>query len=168
MEPIERLNTLPPDQFEDAVRPLFEMAPPLARALHARRPFVSYSQLIDTAESIAESLPLEQQVAILAAHPRIGADPASLSAASLREQGNELGLHPAEVQRLYSQLSELNERYERTFGFRFVVFVNQRPKTEILNVLNERLQRTRAEELATGLADMFRIARDRLTHADLP
>jgi 2-oxo-4-hydroxy-4-carboxy-5-ureidoimidazoline decarboxylase len=168
VESIGRLNTLPPDAFAAAIRPLFEMAPPLARALGARRPFASYAQLVDTAERLALSMPFEEQVAILSAHPRIGADPATLSPASLREQGTELGIPPADVQRLYGQLSELNARYEQQFGFRFVVFVDGRPKTEILRVLRERLHRGQTEELATGLTDMFRIARDRLKRIDLP
>ena len=32
----------------------------------------------------------------------------------------------------------LNAEYEERFGFRFVVFVNRRPKSEILDVLRER------------------------------
>ena len=37
----------------------------------------------------------------------------------------------------------VNDRYEERFGFRFVVFVDRRPKAEILPVLRERLERTR-------------------------
>lgn len=165
MEPIERVNALPPDRFAGAVSALFEVATPLANVLYARRPFATYAALVDAAEALALAMPLDEQIAVLAAHPRIGADPATLSSASLREQGAELGMAPADVQRLYEQLSELNDRYERKFGFRFVVFVNRRSKQAILALLAERLQRSQAEELATGLAEMFRIARDRLAKA---
>ena len=57
--------------------------------------------------------------------------------------------------------TELNRRYEERFGFRFVVFVNRRPKAEIVLVLRERLERSRDEELNTALAELVAIARDR-------
>ena len=49
----------------------------------------------------------------------------------------------------------------RRFGFRFVVFVNRRPKAEIVPVIRERLEKTRDEELDTGLSELVAIARDR-------
>jgi OHCU decarboxylase len=155
METIAVLNSLSRGEFTAALHPLFEAAAPLAEALYAERPFASYTQLIDRAEALALSMPFAQQVAVLSAHPRIGANSATLSAASLREQGAAAAAD--------SELAELNARYEQKFGFRFVVFVNRRPKSEIVKVLLERLQRSRDEELATGLHDMFNIARDRLT-----
>jgi 2-oxo-4-hydroxy-4-carboxy--5-ureidoimidazoline (OHCU) decarboxylase len=66
------------------------------------------------------------------------------------------------LERTYAELAELNERYEQRFGFRFVVFVNRRPKAEIVQVLKRRLEQPREIELRTGLAEMLAIARDRL------
>jgi 2-oxo-4-hydroxy-4-carboxy-5-ureidoimidazoline decarboxylase len=60
-----------------------------------------------------------------------------------------------------AELAELNRAYEERFGFRFVVFVNGRTRAELLPVLRERLERTRDEELETGLRDLVAIARDR-------
>jgi OHCU decarboxylase len=164
MQPIEVLNASNPEAFADGVNPLFETAPPLARALYAARPFASYAALIDSAESLAGSMPLEDQVAVLSAHPRIGANPATLSTASSREQTNsaEAGMDPDELRTLYTDLADLNDAYEQRFGFRFVVFVNGRSKSEIVGVLRARLERTQNEELETGLRDMFLIARARL------
>ena len=51
--------------------------------------------------------------------------------------------------------------YEEKFGFRFVVFVQGRSKREVLDVLRERLARTREEELDTGCGELVAIARDR-------
>lgn len=99
----------------------------------------------------------EEQAQVLSAHPRIGANPSSLSTLSSREQGRQ-----EEPQWVYDELAKLNDEYERRFGFRFVVFVNKRPRSEILKVLQQRLTNTRDAELATGIRDMFLIARDRL------
>ena len=167
MQPIDELNHLFPEAFAEALRPLFEAATPLADALIAVRPFTSYTTLIDTAESLTQRMPLEDQVAVLSAHPRIGANPATLSAASHREQAHptESGIAPDELAKLYTELADLNDVYEQRFGFRFVVFVNGRSKSEILSVLRQRLERSRDEELQTGLHDMFSIARARLASA---
>jgi len=89
----------------------------------------------------------------LNAHPAIGAR--NLSEHSAAEQSG--GGHPA----VLTELAYLNQVYEEKFGFRFVVFVAGRPKDEILKVLQERLERSREEELETGLHELVAIARDR-------
>jgi 2-oxo-4-hydroxy-4-carboxy--5-ureidoimidazoline (OHCU) decarboxylase len=56
----------------------------------------------------------------------------------------------------------LNRRYEERFGFRFVVFVNGRPKAAIVEVLKERLEGAADAELRLALSEMLAIAGDRL------
>jgi 2-oxo-4-hydroxy-4-carboxy--5-ureidoimidazoline (OHCU) decarboxylase len=102
------------------------------------------------ARDVAAQLSDEEKKEVLDAHPAIGA--AKLSARSAAEQGEEEA--PPE-------LEELNRAYEQKFGFRFVVFVNRRPKTEIVPILRERLQRTREQELSTALDELVSIAQDR-------
>ena len=90
---------------------------------------------------------------MLDAHPAIGAT--ALSARSAAEQGTDEA----------PELAELNREYEERFGFRFVVFVNRRPKSEIVPILRERLQRTREQELTTALDELVSIAEDRWRHS---
>lgn len=101
------------------------------------------------ARAVAAGLPEHEQIELLAAHPAIGAS--GLSPASAAEQGSDAA----------PELAELNRAYEERFGFRFVVFVNRRPKREIVEVLRRRLERTRTQELATGLDELVAIATDR-------
>ena len=105
------------------------------------------------ADEVIAQLDDREKVAALNAHPAIGAR--NLSERSATEQG--AGGHPA----VLTELSYLNQVYEEKFGFRFVVFVDGRPKSEILEVLQQRLERTREEELETGLRELVAIARDR-------
>ncbi len=63
--------------------------------------------------------------------------------------------------RYSAELAELNRLYEERFGFRFVVFVNRRARREIVPILRERLERTREEELETGVDELVQIALDR-------
>src|SRR3954451_15311094 len=165
--PIEELNRQPLDAFTEALRPLFEAAGPLGARVAAGRPFASYTALPGHADAQVDALTPEEQVTVVNAHPRIGESPAGVretSAVSYREQGYEAeaGLAPEEVARVYADLARLNAEYETRFGFRFLVFVNGRPKAAILDVLRERIERSREQELQTALHDILAIARDRL------
>ena len=111
---------------------------------------------LDQAEDVLRGLTEEEQVEALSAHPAIGAR-SGLSARSAEEQGSDA--NPA----ILSELAYLNQVYEEKFGFRFVVFVNRRPKAEILEVLRDRIAHTREEELGTGVRELVAIARDRWT-----
>ena len=155
--PLSNLETLSLDEFTEALKPLFESAPVLARVVYASRPFATYAALIDRAEVLARQMGDADQVAVVNAHPRIGAPVAQLSASSAREQGG------SEDPRVLAELARLNDDYEARFGFRFVVFVNRRPRSAIVEILRDRLHNTRADELRTALGEMFAIARDRLT-----
>ena len=101
------------------------------------------------AREIAATLSDEEKREVLDAHPAIGAR--KLSARSAAEQGTDEA----------PELEELNSAYEEKFGFRFVVFVNRRSKSELVPVLRERLARSREEELATALDQLVAIAEDR-------
>jgi 2-oxo-4-hydroxy-4-carboxy--5-ureidoimidazoline (OHCU) decarboxylase len=108
---------------------------------------------LGSAEDVIAQLTEAEKREALNAHPAIGAH--KLSKHSAAEQG--AGGHPA----VLTELAYLNQVYEEKFGFRFVVFVSGRPKSEILKVLQQRLERTRDEELDTGLRELVAIARDR-------
>ena len=101
---------------------------------------------LGVAPQVVRELPQEDRAAALAAHPRIG-----------ERSAEQHGDDPA----VLAELAELNAAYEAKFGFRFVVFVNGRSRAEIVPVLRERLERTREEELDTGLDDLVTIAVDR-------
>jgi 2-oxo-4-hydroxy-4-carboxy--5-ureidoimidazoline (OHCU) decarboxylase len=155
---IDLLNVASEIEFVAAIHLLFEPAPPLVKQLLLHRPFSSYSQLIDVSEQCIATMSEETQILVVNAHPRIGAPMQSLSVLSKKEQGSDVP-PPSVLQRL----EHLNQEYEETFGFKFVVFVNGRSRADIVTVLEERMMNTRGEELQTGLKDMILIARDRLS-----
>jgi len=108
---------------------------------------------LGSAREVIARLSEHDKLEALNAHPAIGAR--KLSARSADEQGGDSD--PV----VLTELAYLNQVYEEKFGFRFVVFVNRRPKTEILKVLKERLERTREEELDTAVKELVAIAEDR-------
>jgi 2-oxo-4-hydroxy-4-carboxy--5-ureidoimidazoline (OHCU) decarboxylase len=109
---------------------------------------------LSRARDVIASLSEEEKLEALNAHPAIGAR-GGLSARSAAEQGEDTDPE------VLADLARLNREYEQRFGFRFVVFVNRRPKAEILEVLRSRIARTRAEELDTAVEELVAIAEDR-------
>ncbi|MGH3105261.1 MAG: 2-oxo-4-hydroxy-4-carboxy-5-ureidoimidazoline decarboxylase [Gaiellaceae bacterium] len=108
---------------------------------------------LEAAHELIRRLPEEELREALDAHPAIGAE--SLSERSAGEQGDDSD------EATMAELARLNGAYEEKFGFRFVVFVNRRPKAQILEVLRARLERSREDELHTAMHELVAIAQDR-------
>ncbi len=141
---------------------LFEGRTPLVTRLKEDGPYRSPTDMFARARDIVHSLTEDERIAVINSHPRIGEKPKALKERSLTsysEQGYERNPASREV---LDELRELNAEYEMRFGFRFVVFVNQRPHAEIVPVLRERLCRSREEEIETGLGEILAIAEDRM------
>ena len=134
------------------VEEALEGTTPLAQKVRARGPYRSTAELVTQMRAVLPTLTEEEKLETLNAHPRIGEDPARLSSRSLQEQGGDS----------LPELDRLNAEYERRFGFRFVVFVNRRPKAEIVEVLGQRLRRSREQEIEEGLRAIVDIAADRI------
>jgi 2-oxo-4-hydroxy-4-carboxy--5-ureidoimidazoline (OHCU) decarboxylase len=141
------VHDLPRQLSEEELAELFEGKTVLVERLAER------DDPLDTADDVIAGLTEDEKLEALNAHPAIGAK--KLSARSAAEQGTDDD--PATL----AELDRLNREYEQRFGFRFVVFVNRRPKSEIVPILRERLQRTREHELDAALRELVAIARDR-------
>lgn len=142
------MTTIAPEELAA----IFERAPALAERVRG----TDVASIVASARSEIARMTEDERIAVLNAHPRIGADPASLSALSAREQAGDTDAAALR------ELAVLNDEYERRFGFRFVVFVAGRSKSEIVPILRERLRRTREDERATGIDEFLAITRDRL------
>ena len=136
---------------------IFERSPALTRELKkAARPGDTPEIVIRKARDIISGLREAELIATLSAHPRIGDDVRALSELSLGEQGAD------QDPQTIAELARLNDEYEGRFGFRFVVFLNGRSKSQIIPVLRDRLGRTRESELRTGIEEFLAISLDRL------
>jgi 2-oxo-4-hydroxy-4-carboxy--5-ureidoimidazoline (OHCU) decarboxylase len=141
------VHDLPGKLSADELAELFEGRTALVERLAER------DDPLGSAREAIAGLTEEEKLEAVNAHPAIGAR--RLSARSAAEQGRD-----ADAETL-AELERLNRAYEERFGFRFVVFVNRRPKSELVPILRERLERTREEELDTALEELVAIARDR-------
>ena len=129
----------------------------LAELFEGQTRFVDQLAALDdplgNARAVARALTDADKKEVLDAHPAIGAK--ATSARSQAEQGTD------DDPEILAELAELNRAYEEKFGFRFVVFVDRRPRREIVPILRERLERNREQELETGVDELVQIAVDR-------
>lgn len=142
------MRELPRQLTADELAELFEGRTRLVELL-AERP-----DPLGQADAVLAQLTEAEKLEALNAHPAIGAR-TGLSARSAAEQGAD------EEPEILAELARLNAEYEARHGFRFVVFVNRRPKREILEVLRSRIEGPREEELEMALRELVAIARDR-------
>jgi 2-oxo-4-hydroxy-4-carboxy--5-ureidoimidazoline (OHCU) decarboxylase len=141
------VRDLPRQLSVDDLSELFEGRTRLVEKLAER------SDPLADAHEVIHGLSEREKLEALNAHPAIGAK--TLSRRSAVEQGAN------DDPETLAELEQLNREYEDRFGFRFVVFVNRRPKSEIVPVLRERLARSRDEELDTAVEELVAIAEDR-------
>ena len=142
------MRDLPRQLSVDELAELFE-----GRTVFVER-LAELNDPLDHAREVAATLTDDEKKEVLDAHPAIG-ERRQLSKRSASEQGADYD--PAVI----AELMELNRAYEERFGFRFVVFVNRRPKHELIPIFRERLGRTREQELDTAVDELISIAQDR-------
>lgn len=165
---LEALNAAPRELFEAGLAPLFEGAPAFLRRLAAVRPFGSWPAMFEAARAIAHAMPAAEQCELVDSHPRVGAQPASVSELSFREQGYDreaaVNLASAAAQerdQVAAELDRLNGAYEAHFGFRYCVFVAGRSRSELLPEMERALTGERDSELHRALDAVIDIAADR-------
>ena len=167
---IQKLNNSNDVEFVNVLHLLFETAPSLDRLLLKKRPFDSYQDIIAQTRLILSSgaMSEDELISVINAHPKIGAATSTLSMLSLQEQSNTGVSTWKELEMLRQELVMTNEEYEKLTGFKFIIFVNARPRTVILRIMKESIVElkagiiTREVEIKRALNDMLDIAEDRL------
>ncbi len=166
---IRELNENDRGGFIEAVGWVFEDSPWVADRAWAKRPFASLEALHDAMISSVAAATRDEQLALLRAHPDLGAlgsDPVAstgdrpLSGASTREQTGA-GLDSL-IKEERDRLRALNGAYREKFGFPFLYAVKGSTKHDVLSALERRLTSTRDVERQEALRQVYRIARFRL------
>jgi 2-oxo-4-hydroxy-4-carboxy--5-ureidoimidazoline (OHCU) decarboxylase len=158
------IDTLPAPECVIALVPFFEGAPGFLRRLVDARPFGSAATLFERAREVALSMPEDEQIELLDAHPRLGAAPESVSRLSFTEQGYDrapVGGDVAATAATAATLAGLNAEYEERFGFRYCVFVAGRSRAALIPEFEAAFERDRDGELRRGIGAVIDIAADR-------
>lgn len=150
LPPISTLQSLSAPDRAAVLGLLFEPSPSLSTLID---PLLdsevqpSYPALISTVQTLLQALvssktPSDRELldSILSSHPRLGEKKReTLSAQSAAEQatlGTETETH---------KLRELNAAYETRFGVRYVVFVNARPREDVMLDMERRIRKGTGE-----------------------
>jgi len=156
---VTELNAGDQAAFVRALGWIFEDSPWVAERAWARRPFDSLDHLHAVMTSVVEEAAEAEQLALLRAHPDLGTR-ARISDASTGEQRGA-GLDRLDAEE-FDRLQRLNDHYRKTFGFPFLFAVKGSTKHDVLAALEARGRRSRDEELAEALHQVYKIARFRL------
>ncbi|HEU4742600.1 MAG TPA: 2-oxo-4-hydroxy-4-carboxy-5-ureidoimidazoline decarboxylase [Meiothermus sp.] len=159
---LSEVNRLDHEAFVERLGWVFEHSPWVAERAWATRPWTSVEMLHQAMCQMVEAAPIALKLALIRAHPDLGSR-ARMAAASVQEQqGAGLDtLTPEEFDRLQS----LNRAYTEKFGFPFILAVRGLTKRDILQALEERLERDQETEFEAALEQIYRIAGFRLSEA---
>ena len=136
MTDLADLNRMDPAAFEAAVGDVFELAPWVAKAAHARRPFATVSDLHAAMMGAVRAAPREQQLAFVRNHPDLAGKAAragDVTDDSRREQASA-GLDTLSDEE-FTRFHRLNDAYKEKFGFPFMICVRRHPRDSILSVV---------------------------------
>lgn len=145
------------------LQPLFEGPPWIVTQAWHRRPFASLDHLHQSLCSVMYNATVEQQIALLQAHPDLVGRAAligTLTPESSREQASA-GLDRLSETEI-ATFGHLNQAYRGRFGFPFVICVRENKKESILAGFAARLQNSRQQEITLALGEVAKICSLRL------
>ncbi|HEV3332660.1 MAG TPA: 2-oxo-4-hydroxy-4-carboxy-5-ureidoimidazoline decarboxylase [Bryobacteraceae bacterium] len=159
MMTLAEINAMTRDQFVATLGWIFEDSAWVAERAWAYHPFASREALHRSMTGELEKAVPAEQLALLRAHPDLGAR-ARVSAASAGEQSG------AGMDRLSAEEFEmfewLNAGYREKFGFPFLYAVKGSTKHDIFVALGVRMDSSPEEEFRQALSEVSRIAWFRL------
>lgn len=138
---------------------VYESTPSIAEKAFSSKPFSSVSDLEEAMASIVRAMSTEEKHGLIRAHPELGRKE-PMGASSTAEQAsaglNDLGEESEQ------QLSRLNQSYSSKFQFPFVICVAENNRTQIIDAITVRLQKTMDEEASNAIDEIIKIAHIRL------
>jgi len=145
--------------FVAALGWIFEHSPWVPERAFGARPFSNLDALhVAMIEQVERATPAER-LALLEAHPDLGARARLSEASSVEQSGAGLdSLTPVE----FEQLQRINTAYRARFGFPFLLAVKGSTKHDVLRALQARMEATPENEYREALRQVYRIARFRL------
>jgi 2-oxo-4-hydroxy-4-carboxy-5-ureidoimidazoline decarboxylase len=155
---LQEVNAFDRQAFVNALASLFEGPPWIVEQAWQRRPFSSLEELHKALCDVMMQAPVEQQIALIQAHPDLvgrAALAGTLSPASTGEQA-AAGLDRLSAEEV-ATFTRYNQAYKDRFGFPFVICARENKKESILAGFETRLQHTRDQEIEIALSEIAKI-----------
>jgi OHCU decarboxylase len=160
---MDQVNQMSRHEFVRTFATLFQDADWLAEQAWANRPFDGLYAMRHAFHSALFDAPVERQLVLLRSYPDLAGKAMlerRLSSASMRDQAF------AGLDRLafdeYEEFQSLDDAYQAKFGFPLIVCVRENTKETILANGRQRLENPPAQEKATALVEIAKIANLRL------
>ena len=157
------LNRASAADFSAAVGDTFELAPWVAEAAAAKRPFVTVTALHDAMMGAVHAAPRERKLEFLRGHPDLAGKAARVGAVTedSRCEQASVGLDTLSEEE-FARFHRLNDAYRAKFGFPFIVCVRRHTRDSILRQFERRLRHDAVAEFATALKEIAFITRLRI------
>jgi xanthine dehydrogenase large subunit len=159
---LNAVNALDRERFVAALGWIFEDSPWVAEQAWLQRPFATIDHLLAAMHHVVAEAGPTKQLALLRAHPDLGAR-ARMSEASTGEQSGA-GLDQMRPD-AFARLQHLNTRYRERLGFPFLFAVKGSTAADVLAALERRVDAPADEEFEEALRQVGRIAAFRLQDA---
>lgn len=156
---LPQLNEMPLEKFTAVLGEIWEETPQIAKRAWHSKPFEDLEALYRTMVAIVNNMNSEEQLALIKAHPDLGAK-TKMAEASVQEQAG-VGLDRLSKSE-YLRFQTLNRAYKGKFGFPFIVAVKYHTKESILQAFEIRLENDIEREEQQALDEISKIARLRL------
>ena len=135
-----------------------------ARQMGESRPFESTSTLRERATDIWWSLESADWLEAFRSHPKIGEKKAAakVTAQAQSWSGQEQSGMTGAAKQTLNELAALNQEYEDTFGYIFIVCATGKSSDEMLAILKSRIGNLPNDELRVAAAEQVKITELRL------
>ncbi len=182
---IDRVNNLSKEEFVERFGTLFQDGRWVAEETYGRRPFGSAYELRRAFQDTLFDAPPERQMELVRRYPHLG------SLAKTDETAADIGISPDQYEALttaavggvmspesirdqsaagldrlspeeYEAFQRMNESYREKFGFPLIMAVRGQSKEVILSSGETRMENSPAQERATALVEVAKIANLRL------
>ncbi len=164
---INKINNLSQIKFNEIFANIFEKTKWIAERLYNQKPFNSFEDLCSKILEIFKTTSKENQLKIIKAHPDL-ADKTKISLLNIdsRTEQNKAGLNQCS-EKEFREFKNLNNEYKKKFGFPFILAVEGKNKTEILNKFKKRILNSADDEFKEAISQVCKIANLRLNKINI-
>lgn len=157
---LDKLNNVSRHTFLKTCEPLLEHCHWVLPVLADARPFMSIADIQNKLAFVINGAPVVLQKQALQQHPKLGVGKAEPGfSQSEQEQAGLSHLTESE----HELFQQLNADYEHKMGYPFVVAVAGLNKTQILEIMQTRLDQSEESEWLVSLDELIKIAQIRVT-----
>ena len=160
---IQDVNLMDQSTFVSIFGSVYEHSSWVAEAVWRHRPFATLDGLHAAMDGIVQGAGQSRQMTLIKAHPELAgrlAGSGQLTAESRAEQA-QAGLGSLS-ENLTKRMLELNDCYQKKFGFPFIICARLNNVATILQAMEDRLTNSGETEFSTALREISKIGRLRL------